>query len=72
MHGCIVAHAEGAARSGATAEEVAETLGVAILMNGGTATMYGPRAYRAFHDFAAARTAGNSAHVDQDRQPAGR
>ena len=38
--GCIVAHAEGAARSGATAEEVAEALGVAILMNGGTATMY--------------------------------
>ena len=28
--GCIVAHAEGAARSGATAAEVAETLGVRI------------------------------------------
>ncbi len=62
--GCIVAHAEGAARSGATAEEVAETLGVTILMNGGTATMYGPTAYQAFQDFMAARTPGqNSTHV---------
>lgn len=54
--GCIAAHAEGAARSGSTAEEVAEAIGVAILMNGGPATVYGPRAYRAFREFAAART----------------
>jgi AhpD family alkylhydroperoxidase len=54
--GCIAAHAEGAARSGATAGEVAETIGVAILMNGGPATMYGPRAYQAFQDFTAAQT----------------
>ena len=68
--GCIAAHAEGAARSGATADEVAETMGVAILMNGGPATVYGPRAYRAFQDIAAARTPGqNSTHVHQD-QPA--
>ena len=40
--GCIAAHAEGAARSGATADEVAETMGVAILMNGGPATRMGP------------------------------
>ena len=53
--GCIVAHAEGAARSGATADEVAETMGVAILMNGGPASMYGPRAYQAFQDFTAAK-----------------
>ena len=52
--GCIAAHAEGAARSGATADEVAETMGVAILMNGGPATVYGPRAYAAFREFAAA------------------
>lgn len=54
--GCIAAHAEGAAHSGSTAEEVAEAIGVAILMNGGPATVFGPRAYRAFQDFAAART----------------
>ena len=65
--GCIAAHAEGAARSGATADEVAETMSVAILMNGGPATVYGPRAYRAFQDFTAARTPGqNSTHVHQD------
>ena len=52
--GCIAAHADGAARSGATAEEVAEALGVAILMNGGPATVYGPRAYAAFREFATA------------------
>ena len=62
--GCIAAHAEGAARSGATANEVAETMGVAILMNGGPATVYGPRAYQAFQDFIAVRSTGqNSTHV---------
>jgi hypothetical protein len=35
-------------------------MGVAILMNGGPATMYGPRAYRAFQDFTAARTTGQT------------
>jgi AhpD family alkylhydroperoxidase len=72
--GCIVAHAEGAARSGATAEEVAEALGVAILMNGGTATMYGPLAYRAFQDFTTARSRGQNSkpvHRDHD-EPVGR
>ena len=32
--GCIAAHGRGAARQGATAQEVAEALGVAIAMNG--------------------------------------
>jgi AhpD family alkylhydroperoxidase len=49
--GCVVSHARGAARSGATAQEVAEALGVAILMNGGPGTVWGPRAYAAFHEF---------------------
>ena len=30
-------------------------MGVAILMNGGPACMYGPRAYQAFQDFTAAK-----------------
>jgi AhpD family alkylhydroperoxidase len=51
--GCIAAHARGAARQGATAQEVAEALGVAILMNGGPGTVWGPRAYAAFQEFAA-------------------
>jgi AhpD family alkylhydroperoxidase len=49
--GCVVSHARGAARSGATAQEVAEALGVAILMNGGPGTVWGPRAYAAFQEF---------------------
>ncbi|HEY1971984.1 MAG TPA: carboxymuconolactone decarboxylase family protein [Pseudonocardia sp.] len=52
--GCIAAHARGAARVGATAEEVAEALGVAIAMNGGPGTVYGPRAFAAYQEFAAA------------------
>ena len=51
--GCIASHAEGAVRSGATAQEAAEAIGVAMLMNGGPGTIYGPRAYAAFCEFAA-------------------
>ena len=50
--GCIASHAEGAARAGATRQEAAEAIGVAMLMNGGPATIYGPRAYAAFCEFA--------------------
>ena len=39
--------------AGATRAEVAEALGVALLMDGGTATVYGPRAMVAFDEFAA-------------------
>ena len=61
--GCIAYHAKAAARSGATPEEVAEALSVALLMDGGTATVYGPRAWAAFEEFAApvAVAAGSSA-----------
>jgi AhpD family alkylhydroperoxidase len=49
--GCIAHHARAAARAGASAEEVAELLGVALLMDGGTASVYAPRAYAAFLEF---------------------
>lgn len=49
--GCIAAHARAAARHGATAAEVCEMIGVAILLNGGPATVWGPRALEAFHEF---------------------
>ncbi len=49
--GCIAAHAEGAAKAGANRQEAAEAIGVAMLMNGGPATIYGPRAYAAFCEF---------------------
>src|SRR5437763_12263472 len=50
--GCIASHARGAVRTGATEKEVAEALGVAIAMNGGPGTVYGPRAFAAFREFA--------------------
>ncbi|MBP9065315.1 MAG: carboxymuconolactone decarboxylase family protein [Candidatus Microthrix sp.] len=50
--GCIGNHAKAAARQGATPDEVADALGVAFLMDGGPATVYGPRAWAAFHEFA--------------------
>ncbi|MEX0846947.1 MAG: carboxymuconolactone decarboxylase family protein [Ilumatobacteraceae bacterium] len=45
--GCIASHAKGAAKAGATRQEAAEAIGVAILMTGGPATVYGPRAFAA-------------------------
>lgn len=50
--GCIAYHAKGAARAGATPGEVAELLGVALLMDGGTASVYAPRAWEAYAEFA--------------------
>lgn len=55
--GCIAAHARGAAAAGATREQVAEAIGVTVLLDGGPATVYGPRAYDAFCDFVAEREA---------------
>ena len=49
--GCISAHAHAAVRHGASLEEAAEAIGVTILMNGGPATIYGPRAFAAFSEF---------------------
>lgn len=51
--GCIAYHAKGAARAGATRAEMAEILGVTLLMNGGPATVYAPRAWEAFLEFLA-------------------
>jgi AhpD family alkylhydroperoxidase len=54
--GCIAAHARSAASERATEAEVAEAMGVAILMNGGPGTVWGPRALSAFQEFAAPGT----------------
>lgn len=48
--GCIAYHAKAAARRGATPEEVAEALSVALLMDGGTASVYAPRAWAAYQE----------------------
>lgn len=63
--GCIASHTRAAARAGATKQEAAEAIGVTFLMYGGPATIYGPRAYAAFCEFAdavaAEQTGGTSA-----------
>lgn len=51
--GCVSSHARGAARRGATDQEVAEALGVALLMGGGPATVWAPRAFAAFREYQA-------------------
>lgn len=50
--GCIASHAKKLAGLGASVEQVAEAIGVAIMMNGGPGTVYGPRALAAFKEFA--------------------
>lgn len=50
--GCIAYHASGAARRGATEEEVVEALGVVLLMRGGPASVYAPLALQTFREFA--------------------
>ena len=48
----VTYHARAAAAAGATREEVAEALGVALLMEGGPASVWAPRALAAFDEFA--------------------
>ena len=45
---CIGFHVQAAAKAGATRSEIAETVGVAMLMGGGPAYMYGVKALEAF------------------------
>ncbi len=51
--GCISSHGRGLARAGATEAEVAEAMGVVVMMNGGPGTVWGPRALAAFREYAA-------------------
>jgi AhpD family alkylhydroperoxidase len=50
--GCLAAHGRGAARQEATEAEVAEAMGVVILMNGGPGTVWGARGLAAYREFA--------------------
>ncbi len=50
-HECIAFHTHDALKAGATKEEVLETIGVAIMMGGGPALMYGCEAYSALIQF---------------------
>lgn len=55
--GCIAHHAKAAVRAGASEQEFAEALGVALLMGGGPASMHAPTAWAAFQEFRAAASA---------------
>ncbi len=52
--GCIAFHTQRAIRLGATREEFAETISVAITMGGGPSTVYGADAWRAYEEFSGA------------------
>lgn len=49
---CIAFHARAARKTGASREEVAEALGMAVLMGGGPAMMYAAKALDAYDAFA--------------------
>ena len=50
---CIEGHVKAAIEAGATAEEISETVGVAIMMGGGPSTTYGALAIEAMNQFLA-------------------
>lgn len=49
--GCIALHTESAIKAGATREEFAEMVGVALLMGGGPSSVYGIEALQAYDHF---------------------
>ena len=49
--GCIAFHVHDALTAGATSEEIMETIGVAVLMGGGPAVVYGCEAMEALSQF---------------------
>lgn len=51
--GCIAFHVHGALNAGASREQVIESIGVAILMGGGPAMIYGCEALEALEQFEA-------------------
>jgi len=59
--GCVVAHARGCVRSGVSLAELTEMIGVTINMNGGPATVWGPRALAAYQEFSGGAPPGGAA-----------
>lgn len=55
--GCIAFHVHDALAAGATRAEIAETIGVAVLMGGGPSVMYGCEALEALTQFEALQPA---------------
>ena len=50
--GCIAFHVHDALKAGASSQEILETIGVAVLMGGGPAVVYGSEAMEALEQFA--------------------
>ncbi|MGF1275961.1 carboxymuconolactone decarboxylase family protein [Acetobacter pasteurianus] len=48
--GCIAVHSAAAKKAGASKEEIAEALGVAVALNAGAALVYSSRVMEAFED----------------------
>jgi AhpD family alkylhydroperoxidase len=51
--GCVIAHARALVRLGATRRQVSELIAVTIMMDGGPATVWGPRALAAYDELVA-------------------
>src|SRR6266403_5734325 len=56
--GCITVHTEAAIRHGATKEEIAEALGVAVAVNAGAALVYSTRVMDAVKNYPSAASPG--------------
>jgi len=52
--GCVAFHAKAAVQSGASRDEVMETMGMALYMGAGPSLMYAAQAVEAYDQFAAA------------------
>ncbi len=50
--GCLAHHAQAVLKADATRDEVAEMIGVTLLMGGGPSSVYGVEAMRAYDEFA--------------------
>lgn len=48
--GCIACHVKDAIKTGASREEIVETIGVAVVMGGGPSIVYGDKAYKAMEE----------------------
>ncbi len=48
--GCIAFHVKAALETGATQEEIVETIGVSVMMGGGPSIVYGDKAYQAMKE----------------------
>ena len=49
--GCIISHTKEALSKGATKEEIAETIGVSVMMGGAPSIVYGTKAMVAMKEF---------------------